>query len=88
MPPIINQGKFGNCTQASGISYVFAYEINCMRNVNGKSSAKENQYSPLFTYSMLKSFEGQTISVTDGWDILKEIGCPNIKTYNPQNITS
>jgi len=36
---------------------------------------------------MLKSFEGQTISVTDGWDILKEIGCPNRKTY-PQNITS
>ena len=82
MPPIINQGKFGNCTQASGISYVFAYEINCMRNVDAKQS-EENQYSELFTYSMLRAFEGQSILATDGWDILKEIGCPNRKTYNP-----
>lgn len=83
MPKVINQ-DFGSCAQASGISYVFAYEINCKRNLNSK--VKENEYPELFTYNFVNGGENKGSHVDEGWQVLKEMGCPNRELYT--NTTS
>lgn len=51
MPYIFSQGQIGSCAQCAGVSYTFAYEINCMRNLNSKLT--ENEYPELFSYNFV-----------------------------------
>lgn len=77
--PIFNQ-KGGSCAQASGVAYVYTYEINCRRGLS--SDIPENQYPYDFTYNFLNSGDGNNGSNTNtGWNIIKAIGVPNVKDY-------
>lgn len=77
--PIFNQ-KGGSCAQASGVGYVFTYEINCFRGL--PSNTPENQYPYDFTYNFLNNGDENTGSNTNsGWSIIKAIGIPNTRDY-------
>ena len=47
---ISNQAMFSSCQQHHGVSYVFGYEINRLRNLNGK--LPENFYPSHYTYNL------------------------------------
>jgi len=77
--PVFNQTD-GCCAQASGIAYNFTYEINLARGTN--AITESNQYPTHFTYNFLNQGSGSIGSnYVDGWEILKNLGCPNITTY-------
>ncbi|TAJ11516.1 T9SS C-terminal target domain-containing protein [Marinilabiliaceae bacterium JC017] len=74
-PPVFNQ--IGNsCSQASGIRYIFTYEINALRDI--ESSDSENLYNYHFTWNYLNDGEGYSSWYFDGFDIVKDCGVPNI----------
>ncbi len=70
-PGIINQAG-GSCGSASRIAYMFNYEINCLRGVNG--ALPENQYPTHFTWLLTNSNSGK-----DGMAIAN--GVPNVTVY-------
>lgn len=70
-PPIINQAG-GSCGSASRIAYMFTYEINRLRGLDG--SLDENRYPTHFTWLLTNSNSGK-----DGMAIAN--GIPNIVTY-------
>lgn len=82
MPPIFIQ-THGCCAQASGVGYVFTYEISLLRDLPADSIIyKENQYPTHFTYNFLNGgnpLQGSTVE--NGWDIIKENGCPTVQIY-------
>jgi hypothetical protein len=79
MPPIFLQ-EHGCCAQASGVGYVFTYEMNWLRNLSG--DVLENQYPTHFTYNFLNNGNPNHGSiVSEGWDIIMENGCPSVQTY-------
>ena len=80
--PIFNQSN-GSCAQSSGIAYNFTYEMNRERNTSASNS--QNQYPSHYTYNFLNDGDGNNGSwYTDGWDIIKADGCPNLPTYGNQ----
>ena len=80
--PIFNQSN-GSCAQSSGIAYNFTYEIN--RTHNTSASNSQNQFPSHYTYNFLNDGDGNNGSwYTDGWDIIKADGCPNLPTYGNQ----
>jgi len=77
--PIFNQSD-GSCAQSSGVAYNFTYEINRERGTS--AAVSQNQYPSHYTYNFLNDGDGEHGSFyTDGWDIIKANGCPNIPTY-------
>lgn len=78
MRPIFSQSG-GSCGQASGVGYDFTYEINWARNL--PSSILENQYPTHYTWNFLNNGTGYGSWYYDGWDIIKENGCPNFPTW-------
>ena len=70
----------GSCSQASGISYIYTYEVNRLRNLPSIDSV--NLYPSHFTYNFLNNGNDDNGSnYTDGWQILKDNGCPTLKEY-------
>ncbi len=77
--PIFNQFD-GSCSQSSGIAYTFTYEINRLRGAN--ADMPENQFPSHYTYDFLNQGSGDNGSFyTDGWNIVKDNGCPTIAEY-------
>lgn len=77
-PPIINQ-KGGSCAQASGIGYMFTYEINRLKDVDAK--LEENQYSYLYTWNFLNEGNGEGGFVDSGLLIAQRLGVMTEKDY-------
>ena len=70
----------GSCAQASGVGYVYTYEINRIRETN--ASVADNQFPTHFTYNFLNSGDGANGSwFWDGWEIIKANGCPTVTEY-------
>lgn len=82
MRPIFHQ-KHGSCAQASGIGYVYTYEINWKRDLPANDTNHiSNWYPTHYTYNFLNDGDGLIGSyVWQGWNIIKETGCPNVPTY-------
>jgi hypothetical protein len=81
MRPVFRQDS-GSCAQASGVSYIFTYEVNRLRNTPADTSHKENLFTYNYTYNYLNSGSGNNGSFYwDGWDIIKANGCPTIPTW-------
>jgi tetratricopeptide (TPR) repeat protein len=81
MRPIFIQ-KHGSCAQASGVAYVFTYEINWLRDLPATGENLENQYPTHFTYNFLNDGDPDHGSyIHQGWNIILENGCPSIQTY-------
>lgn len=84
--PIFSQID-GSCAQASGIGYTFTYEINRQRNTN--ASLEVNQFPSHYTYNFLNNGSGANGSnFVDGWQIIKENGCPTVSVYGGMAINS
>ena len=80
-PKIISQAG-GSCAQASGIGYMFTYEINRMLGRDAKLSA-DNRFSYLFTWNMLNEGIDQGSFVEDGLNIAKRYGVMTEADYGP-----
>jgi len=77
--PIFNQ-RGASCAQASGIGYLYTYEINYVRGLSSQIAA--NQYPYDYTYNFLNdgdSLIGST--TTQGWNIVKATGIPTVTEY-------
>jgi parallel beta-helix repeat protein len=69
----------GSCGQASGIGYLFTYEINLLRDL--PSDIEENQYPTHYTWNYINGGTGAGSWYYTGWDIIKDSGCPNCVTW-------
>jgi len=79
--------KHNSCAQASGVGYLFTYEINWLRDLSSDDSTR--LYPTHFTYNFLNSGDpDRTSTIIDGWDIIQENGCPDIKSYGGMHINS
>ncbi len=78
MPDLFKQVG-GSCSQASGIQYIFSYEINRLRGTNPNDSYR-NHFHHLSTYNHVRASSNAS-SLIDGWEMVKEIGIPNYETY-------
>ena len=70
-PPVFNQDG-GSCGSASRIGYMFNYEINAFRGLDG--SLEENQYPTHFTWLLTNSKSGKE-------GMAAANGIPNVPTY-------
>lgn len=70
-PPVFNQDG-GSCGSASRISYMFTYELNAYRDLNGKVA--ENYYPSHFVWLLTNGNSGKNEFVTS-------IGVPSAATY-------
>ena len=89
MRPIFGQSG-GSCAQASGIGYIFTYELNWKRDSSANDSIyKHNWFPTHFTYNFLNEGSGGNGSfIYDGWDIVKEMGCPNVPSYGGMSVNN
>lgn len=78
-PPIISQ-KGGSCAQASGIGYMFTYEINRLLNRNASASA-DNQFAYLFTWNMVNDGADNGGFVDEGLNIARNFGVMTAADY-------
>jgi hypothetical protein len=76
--PIYSQ-KDNSCGQASGIGYIFTYEINRVRDL--QSNKMENQYPSHFTWLMLNGATNNGSTSTYGWLMAQDIGVPDLANY-------
>jgi hypothetical protein len=77
-PTIIEQ-KGNSCAQVAAVHYVFAYEMNRLRDAAGASP--KNQYPDHFTWNCLSNGLWTGCSAIDGWAIIREMGIPSVEAY-------
>jgi len=72
-PPIFNQ-RSNSCSQASGVRYVFTYEVN--RMLNHALAAEDNEYifSYHFTWDYLNNGQDEGSLPELGYDLMKVAG--------------
>ncbi len=81
MRPAFDQ-EGGSCGQAAGIGYTFTYEINRVRDLPANNnSLTENHYPTHYTWNFLNGGNGGGSWYFEGWDIVKENGCPNVDDW-------
>lgn len=84
-PEIINQYGW-SCNQASSIGYVMTYEMNQIRDRDGK--AWENLYTQLFPWNFLNRNNSSVgVSYFDTWEVVKAAGCPTYLDFANYNDT-
>ena len=81
-PAIISQHG-GSCAQASGIHYLFTYEVNRMleRPVQGKAA---NTFSYRWIWHLLNEGKDQGGFSSDGIDITKIAGCMTVSDFGDE----
>ncbi len=77
-PPVFNQDG-GSCGSASRICYMFTYELNAYRDLNGKLA--ENYYPSHFVWLLTNGNSGKNEFVTS-------IGVPSAATYGGQTYST
>lgn len=70
-PPVINQ-QGGSCAQASGIGYLFTYEMN--RLLGRAASKSENRFSYLFSWNFLNNGRDEGGFVDEGLFLAERYG--------------
>ena len=81
-PPIFNQ--LGNsCSQASGIRYIFSYELNRIKNTD--ASLKQNVYSYHYTWNFLNDGIDVGSWYFDGYKLVKDNGVPSLNEFNDES---
>lgn len=83
-PPLIDQ-KGGSCAQASGIGYMFTYEINRMLNRNA-SASEANQFAYLFTWNMVNDGDDNGGFVDEGLVIARNFGVMTEADYGYSSV--
>ncbi len=69
----------GSCAMATGVGYVYTYEINALRDADATLS--KNQYPSGYTWNSVNNAQDQGSWYTSGWDLIKLNGIPNVATY-------
>ena len=77
-PPVFNQDG-GSCGSASRICYMFTYELNAYRNLDGKVA--KNYYPSHFVWLLTNGNSGKNEFVTS-------IGVPSAATYGGQTYST
>ena len=93
-PPIVNQGQREACGNATGIGYIFNYEISASRNASSKD--KSNQYPFFTTFDFLNNgieSAEETLHVyyrhfLPAWKITQENGIPNAVDFGTSDLNS
>ena len=81
-PPIFNQ--LGNsCSQASGIRYIFSYEINRLRDAD--ASLSKNVFSYHYTWNFLNGGTDVGSWYYDGYKLVKDNGVPSLVEFNDED---
>ena len=78
MRPIFNQTSL-ECGQAAGVAYLYTYEIDRLRNL--PANVVENQYPTHFVFNWSNGGSGGAAAFFDSWNIVKEVGTPNVFQY-------
>lgn len=79
--PIFNQDG-GSCAQASGVGYLFTYEINRVRNLPANEEWHiDNQYPTHYTWNYLNKGTGAGSWYYHGWNIINTSGIPTVEEY-------
>ena len=78
-PPIFTQ-KGASCCQASGVAYIFSYEICRLRDLDAQDPANIFPYG--FAYNFINGGSTGTYSgFNDGWTMADELGIPDLEIY-------
>lgn len=83
-PPVISQ-KGGSCAQASGIGYMFTYEINRLLDRDASASAA-NRFAYLFTWNMVNDGDDNGGFVDEGLMIAKNFGVMTEEDYGDPSV--
>ncbi len=75
-PQVFNQGSNNSCSQASGVRYVYSYEVN--RLLDRDASDPANVFCYHFTWNFLNDGENQGSHAFLGYDLMKECGALNL----------
>lgn len=68
-----------SCAQASGIAYLFTYEMNALRGLDAAET--DNQYPYFFTYNFIDGDGAVGSWYWTGFDIVKKLGVPNVTAF-------
>jgi len=78
-PPLLSQ-KGASCCQASGVAYLFSYEICRIRDLDASKPANIFPYG--FSYNFINGGSTSTYSsYFDGWYVAQELGMPDLESY-------
>lgn len=75
-PEIFDQGSNNACSQASGVRYVFSYEVN--RLLDRDASDPVNVFCYHFTWNFLNEGDNQGSHAYSGYDLMKDCGALNL----------
>ena len=75
-PDVFNQGSNNSCSQASGVRYVYTYEVN--RLLDRDASDPANVFCYHFTWNFLNDGENQGSHAFLGYDLMKDCGAVNM----------
>lgn len=74
--------RHGSCAQASGIAYVYTYELNRMRNKSAQNP--HDRYPTHWTYNFVNRGYDRGSWMMWGWEVGKSLGIPNVKAYGTE----
>lgn len=74
--------KHGSCAQASGIAYVYTYEVNRIRKKNANNP--HDRYPTHWTYNFVNKGYDRGSWMMWGWEVGKSLGIPNVKLYGTE----
>lgn len=78
--PAVFEQRSNSCSQASGIRYVYTYEVN--RMLNRAATAPANVFSYLFTWNYLNEGNEEGAHPESGYLIAKTAGVPSLDVMN------
>lgn len=85
-PPVINQTG-GSCAQASGIGYMFTYEVNRMLDRNA-SASPAYRFSYLFSWNMVNGGHDEGGFVDEGLNLARLYGIMTEADYGSPSLYS
>ena len=83
-PPIFNQ-KGSSCGQASGIGYLYTYELNIL--LNRAANSTKNVASYMYTWNYINEAKGYGSWPGQGWDIINENGAITEYDFHTSSFT-
>ncbi len=75
-PEVFNQGSNNACSQASGVRYVYSYEVN--RLLERDASDPANVFCYHFTWNFLNEGDNQGSHSFYGYELMKDCGALNL----------
>lgn len=81
-PAIFSQGSNNSCSQASGVRYVYTYEVNRMFGRDASNPA--NVFCYHFTWNFLNEGNNEGSHSWIGWDLMKDCGTLDMTRFKDE----